>query len=69
MMVIENKFEINEFIYLKSDPEQRERLIVQIAVGGNGSIRYCVSCGTMETWHYDMEMTKEKDQLKTFHDH
>lgn len=69
MMVIENTFNIGDFIYLKSDPEQRQRLIVQIAVGGTGAIRYCVSCGTMETWHYDMELTFEKDLLKTFHDH
>lgn len=68
-MVIENKFEIGDFVYLRSDPEQRQRLVVQIAVGGSGNIRYCVSLGTVETWHYDMEMTTEKDEVKSLHDH
>jgi hypothetical protein len=68
MMVIENRFEIGEMIYLKHDPEQKERLITQISIGGNNALRYCASCGTTETWHYDMELSKEKDQIKTFND-
>jgi hypothetical protein len=68
MMVIENKFELGQMVYLKSDPEQRERIVTQITVGGNMSIRYGLNCGTMETWHYDIELSTEKDQIKQFND-
>lgn len=64
MMIIENKFEIGVMVFLKTDPEQKERMVVQIAIGGgNNSIRYCLSSGTVETWHYDIEMTEERNVL------
>lgn len=63
MMVIENKYEIGQLLFLKTDSEQKERMLVQIAIGGNNAIRYCLSSGTVETWHYDIEMSEEKNIL------
>lgn len=64
MIIIENKFELGQCVYLKTDPEQRERMVIQIAVGGNNdNIRYCIISGTADTWHYDIELTVEKNIL------
>jgi len=57
-------FNIGESIYLRTDTEQLERLVIGINIREN-SIRYVVSCGTNESWHYAFEMTKDRDILKT----
>lgn len=63
MMVIENKFELNQIVFIRVDPDQRERIVVQIVIGANGSVRYCLSGGTNESWHYDTELSTEKNVL------
>lgn len=68
-MMLESKFDLGQMVYLKTDHEQRERQITQITWGGNMGIRYCLTCGITETWHYDIEITTEKDQIKALHDH
>lgn len=62
-MVIENKFEIGQIVFIKTDQDQHARMITQIAVGGKASIRYCIGFGATETWHYDIELSEEKNVL------
>ena|SRR5690606_12979951 len=56
-------FDIGDSVYLKTDPEQLERLVTGISVRQNG-ITYAISHLTNETWHYDFEITKERDIIK-----
>lgn len=56
-------FDIGDSVYLKTDPEQVERLVTGISVRKNG-ITYAISYLTNETWHYDFEITKERDIIK-----
>ena len=63
MMVIHNAFSLGQSVFLKTDPEQKERMVIQIGIGGNSSIRYCLISGTQETWHYEIEIAAEKNIL------
>lgn len=63
-MIVENKYDIGSLVYLKTDPDQRQRMITQISVTQCG-VRYCLSCGQTDTWHYDIEISESKDILKT----
>ena len=56
-------FDIGDSVYLRTVPEQSERLVTGINVREIG-ISYAVSCGTNESWHYAFEMTKERDIIK-----
>jgi hypothetical protein len=56
-------FDIGDSVYLKTDPEQAERLVTGISVRQNG-ITYAISHLTNETWHYDFEITKDRDIIK-----
>lgn len=56
-------FDIGDRVYLKTDPEQSERLVTGISVRQNG-ITYAISYLTNETWHYDFEISKERDIIK-----
>lgn len=64
MMLLENKFNIGDKVYLKTDTDQNCRIITGFSVR-LGSITYGLSCGDSESWHYDFEIDVEKDVLKT----
>ncbi|TWI86306.1 hypothetical protein LX66_3560 [Chitinophaga japonensis] len=60
-MVVDNKYEIGDRVYLVSDPDQQLRIITSFAVYKGGEILYTVACGEKESRHYDFEMSKDKD--------
>lgn len=59
MILLDNKYNIGDIVYLKTDPDQIERMITAIQLNANGII-YRLVCGTTETWHYDIEINVEK---------
>ena len=63
-MLIENKFNIGDEVYLSTDSEQSCRLVTGLNIRAT-SISYNLSCGIGESMHYDFEITVEKDVLKT----
>lgn len=67
MMIIENKYNIGDMVYLKTDNEQSERMITAIQINP-GNLLYRLNCGTTETWHYEFEINKEKDIIKSLTD-
>jgi len=63
MMLIDNKFNLGDTVYLKTDDDQKERLITAIQINLNGII-YRLVTNTTETWHYALEIITEKNVLK-----
>lgn len=62
-MIINNKFAFGQIVYLKTDKEQHPRIVTRIQIYSNLNIYYALSCGTAETWHFDIEITEERDAL------
>lgn len=62
MMFIDNMFELGETVYLKTDDEQKPRIVVRFYVTSNG-ITYGLACGTEETNHFYNEISIEKNIL------
>lgn len=62
-MLIDNSYNIGEEVYLKTDEEQLVRIITGIQVRDSGLL-YALSLSTVETWHYDFEISKEKNHHK-----
>jgi hypothetical protein len=56
-------FKIGQTVFLKTDPEQFERLVTAIVVE-NKDISYQLSCGEDQSIHSDYEISAEKDELK-----
>lgn len=56
-------FDIGDSVYLKIDPKQEERLVTGINIRQNG-ISYALSHLTGESYHYDFEISKERDIIK-----
>ena len=59
MIPIDNKYNIGETVYLKTDPEQLERLVIAITINPHGLI-YKLSCGNTFNDFYDVEISREK---------
>lgn len=64
MMIIENKFDLGDIVYLKTDPDQKKRMVIQISIRVTGII-YEVNCADRSSWHYEMELSNSKDVLMT----
>ena len=62
-MILENKYNIGEFVYLITDPDQCKRIITGIEVGQR-DICYFLACGESTTKHYDFEISKEKQLIE-----
>lgn len=60
MMILENKYEIGQPVYLITDKEQDKRIVTEIRVS-EGALLYQVSCGAQSSYHYDFEISSEKD--------
>ena len=64
MMVIENKYNIGDLVYLTTDTDQFQRLVIAINILPN-NITYGLQCGTDVRYHYDIEISKEKTIIET----
>lgn len=62
-MVINNEFEIGEIVYLKTCLEQVPRIVSSIEIFKGGELVYKLEHGTSSSYHYEFEMSKEKNYL------
>jgi hypothetical protein len=58
------EFNISDTVYLKSDIEQRARIVTGISLRPFNCVSYALTEGTLETWHYAFEITAERDIIK-----
>lgn len=65
MMVIDNKYGFGQEVYLKTDTDQKLRIITGMLLRPNGLVSYELSCGIDSRWHYDFEISTEKNVLMT----
>ena len=63
-MVIDNKFEIGQIVYIKTDTDQDEGLITSIYIHPGNCISYSVSRGDQACTCYGFELSVEKDLTK-----
>ena len=61
-MVIDNKYEIGDTVYLVTDKDQEPRLVHGFKVF-RSEILYCLCYGITTSEHYDFEMSETKNVL------
>jgi len=59
------KHRIGDMVYLKTDQEQLERLVIGINIRPHNTAIYLLCLGSIETFHYDIEITTDKNVLGT----
>jgi hypothetical protein len=60
MMVIDNKYDLGDTVFIKTDKEQLERIVTGILVCPIG-VKYLVACGVTDNWMYELEITTDKN--------
>jgi hypothetical protein len=64
-MKINNEFSIGDVVYLKTDTDQKPRLVTAIKVISGNVVLYEVTQATYVTGHYDYELSYSKDYSLT----
>lgn len=59
ILKVEIIHQIGDIVFLKTDPEQNERIVTEIRIRPN-SILYSLSCGTTDSQHYEIEISTTK---------
>lgn len=59
-MTIKNKFNLGQFVYHKTDPDQLKMIITAIMVCIDGGIIYHCSIGSVRDEYYEMELSPDK---------
>ena len=62
-MTIQTEHDLGAILYLRTDSDQKERMLIQI-LHGFGGTTYRLVCGTEDSYHYPMEVSTERDILK-----
>lgn len=60
--ILDNKYEIGDTVYLKTDPDQIPRIVFCFMVF-RSEVLYKIACGVVESNHYDFELSTEKNVL------
>ena len=61
-MTITSKFDFGQKVYLKTDTDQSVRIVTSFECRPTGII-YQLSCGSSHSWHYEFEISEEKDVM------
>lgn len=59
MMLIQNKFDIEEKVYKIHDPDQIPWMVLSIHVMRGGMLRYVIARGSLEESCYEFEISHE----------
>lgn len=62
-MIIDNKFYIGDILYLRTDIDQKPGIVTSIEVYKAGEYMYKVAFGSAHSYHYDFELTTNKNEL------
>lgn len=60
-IIIHAEFEIGEIVYLRTDQEQLSRLVMGYRFQSRDTLLYDLMCGTLQSCHYELELTREKN--------
>ena len=55
------EYELGEFVYLKTDPDQYKRMVTGYYIGMDNSILYEVALGSGGSKYYAKELSRDKD--------
>jgi hypothetical protein len=61
-MMLQSKYDLGQIVYLKTDKEQCARMVISISFRPTGVI-YELNYGSVSSWHYEIEVSDEKDVL------
>lgn len=66
MMIIKNKYNLGQFVFLVTDEDQKQRIVTMLKIYPEGGIMYQLSVGKDFSDHYEIEISEEENiEIKT----
>ncbi len=62
-MIVENRYNIGQIVYLKTCPEQKEYMVTGLTIRPHGIV-YILNYGIQESDHFEIELSAEQNPLK-----
>jgi hypothetical protein len=64
MHIHQSSYDLGEIVYLKTDQDQRPRIVIALTIrpGGIASIYYELGCGPESSFHFDIEITNQVNE-------
>lgn len=62
MMIVDNKYNLKDYVYLTTDREQSKRVVTGIFIRIS-SIMYELTLGSTCSCHYEFEISEQEDTL------
>jgi hypothetical protein len=62
-MTINNKFALEQIVYLKTDPDQMRRMVTAITIRGKNLMYEISISDDMPTYHQECEISDSEDTL------
>lgn len=59
------ELDLEDRVYLRTDDDQKERIVTGIELRPFDAVTYGLTLGTEETFHWMFEISKVKDKLKS----
>lgn len=56
-------FAPGEFVFLKTDTQQLQRIVIEASIGVGNNTSYVLASGTESSRHYSFEITRERNVL------
>jgi hypothetical protein len=56
-------FQFGDIVYLKTDVDQKPFMLIGVKICADGGPLLELMCGTLCSWHYLIEVTKDKNVL------
>lgn len=63
---IDVEYEFGDLVYLRTDPQQLERLVTGYILRPGSAPIYKVTFNTGETAHFGIELSTEKDEVRQY---
>lgn len=67
-MIINTLYDIGDMVFVKTDKDQSVRLITDIKIHPSNLHSYGLMSGSTYSSHYEMELSKEKNEVFTMKD-
>lgn len=61
-MMIETKYDLQQIVFLQTDPDQHKRMVIGISVKPHG-VLYELGLGSHSSYHYEIEISEEVNIL------
>lgn len=63
-MTVKTKYDFQQMVTVKHDPDRCKRMITGITVWAGGNVRYCLQYGGSEMWVFEFEIENREEKRR-----